>query len=888
MATLKDTCPPNFSSFNHPRLTGRAGGLAIVYRDNFNCSTVDFGTFSSFETFSILLKGKMPILCVLIYRPPKLPGFLKEFAEFLSIVMAQYDRICIVGDFNLHVCCPSSNLVTDFITLYESFNLIQHITGPTHIKGHTLDLILTHGISLNDIEDIDFPPSDHKALFFKTVLPTFPPQPPRSSRSRSFKPNSGQKFQQAFPVSTSPPPSSVQPSVNDLVNNFNSTCSQILDSIAPFKIKVAKPKTMLWQNNMTKEIKKQCRKAERKWKKDKLMSSHNNLRDLMFKYQSAVKNARSDYLSTLIATHSNNSREMFQTIQSVINPPPSQPIEASPEKCEEFLKHFLSKIEGIRLQLSPDPSVPIECPSPPSQLTSLTPITLPALLEIVTHMKTTSCSLDIIPTAFLKENIMTVAPTILSIMNRSLSSGIVPSNFKNAVVQPLLKKVSLDPLVLNNFRPISKLPFLSKVLEKIVSNQLITFMNFNTIFEKFQSGFRAMHSTETALLKVTNDLLVNADKGDCSILFLLDLSSAFDTVNHLILIQRLKEVVGINETALEWFRSYLTDRSFSVEIGEASSAPAPFTCGVPQGSILGPLLFTIYMLPIGNIIRSHGIHFHSYADDTQLYIPLKPGISGNVTHLLACLSDIKKWMSQNFLQLNEAKTEIILFGPPMSTLPFHAELGTLSSNITLTARSLGVMFDPQLSFNKQITTVVQSCYHQIRNIAKIKSFLSTTDLETVIHAFISSRLDYCNSLYSACNKNTISRLQMVQNSAARLLTNTKKRDHITPILAALHWLPVSYRIDFKILLITFKALHGLAPSYIKDLLVPYKPERNLRSANKALLEPPEVNLVTQGGRAFSARATVLWNTLPTGLRFADSVSSFKSRLKTHLYIKCFL
>ena len=129
---------------------------------------------------------------------------------------------------------------------------------------------------------------------------------------------------------------------------------------------------------------------------------------------------------------------------------------------------------------------------------------------------------------------------------------------------------------------------------------------------------------------------------------------------------------------------------------------------------------------------------------------------------------------------------------------------------------------------------------------------------------------------------------MVQNSAARLLTNTKKRDHITPILAALHWLPVSYRIDFKILLITFKALHGLAPSYIKDLLVPYKPERNLRSANKALLETPEVNLVTQGGRAFSARATVLWNTLPTGLRFADSVSSFKSRLKTHLYIKCFL
>ena len=502
-------------------------------------------------------------------------------------------------------------------------------------------------------------------------------------------------------------------------------------------------------------------------------------------------------------------------------------------------------------------------------------------------MKSSSCPLDIIPTTFLKENILTVAPSVLSIINCSLSTGTVPSNFKNALIQPLLKKPSLDPLVLNNFRPISKLPFLSKILEKVVSNQLITFMNSNSTFEKFQSGFRAMHSTETALLKVTNDLLMNTDNGDCSILFLLDLSCAFDTVDHLILIKRLKDLIGINEVALEWFRSYLSDRSISVEIGEASSSQAAFRCGVPQGSILGPLLFTIYMLPIGDIIRNHNIQFHSYADDTQLYIPLKPGTTGNITRLLACLSDIKIWMSQIFLQLNEAKTEIILFGPPNSTHPFHAELGTLSSNITTSARSLGVMFDPQISFNTHITKVVQSCYYQLRNISKIKSFISTTDLETVTHAFISSRLDYCNSLYSAINKKAISRLQMVQNSAARLLTNTRKRDHITPVLASLHWLPVNFRIDFKILLITFKALHGLAPSYIADLLKPYEPARCLRSADKALLEPAKINLVTQGGRAFSARAPELWNALPVALRRAETVSIFKSLLKTHLYIKCF-
>ena len=199
-----------------------------------------------------------------------------------------------------------------------------------------------------------------------------------------------------------------------------------------------------------------------------------------------------------------------------------------------------------------------------------------------------------------------------------------------------------------------------------------------------------------------------------------------------------------------------------------------------------------------------------------------------------------------------------------------------------------MIFDSDLSFNKQVTTVIQSCYFQLRNIAKIKPFLSTPDLETVIHALISSRLDYCNSIYSGLPKKTISRLQLIQNSAARLLTNTKKRDHITPILATLHWLPVSARCDFKVLLITYKALNGLAPSYIIEMLSLSNSGRTLRSSNKALLDVPRTNLVTRGDRAFAARAPRLWNALPGHVRLAPSVPLFKSRLKTHLYTECFL
>ena len=201
--------------------------------------------------------------------------------------------------------------------------------------------------------------------------------------------------------------------------------------------------------------------------------------------------------------------------------------------------------------------------------------------------------------------------------------------------------------------------------------------------------------------------------------------------------------------------------------------------------------------------------------------------------------------------------------------------------------AIPVSTDSEWSFDTQVTKVVQSCFAQLRQLTKIRSFLSSADLEKVIHAFISSRLDYCNALYSGISRRNIQRLQLIQNAAARFLTRTKRCDHITPILAALHWLPVSFRIDFKILLLVFKALNGQAPAYICDLLTPYEPDRHLRSSSRALLMVPKSRLVSKGDRAFAVRAPQLWNSVPGDLRQANSVSSFKSILKTHFYIMAF-
>ncbi|KAJ8353101.1 hypothetical protein AAFF_G00109100 [Aldrovandia affinis] len=189
---------------------------------------------------------------------------------------------------------------------------------------------------------------------------------------------------------------------------------------------------------------------------------------------------------------------------------------------------------------------------------------------------------------------------------------------------------------------------MSKILEKVVFNQLNIFFNENSILEKFQSGFKSNHSTETALTKIVNDLRLSVAANKVSVLILLDLSAAFDTIDHSILINRLENWVGLSECGVNWFRTYITERQFFISFGDHMSEKYDVSFGVAQGSCLGPLLFSLYMLPLGNIIRDHNVNFHSYADDTQLYISVEPNDANALYSLTTFLSAINQWMSNNF------------------------------------------------------------------------------------------------------------------------------------------------------------------------------------------------------------------------------------------------
>lgn len=384
-----------------------------------------------------------------------------------------------------------------------------------------------------------------------------------------------------------------------------------------------------------------------------------------------------------------------------------------------------------------------------------------------------------------------------------------------------------------------------------------------------------------------NDLLLAVDERKDAVLVLLDLSAAFDTIDHTTLLYHLKKQYGITRTSLAWFESYIHGRQQAVKIGDTLSTFHKLTCGVPQGSVFGPQIFTMYTAPLEKIIKAHEVEGMFYADDSQLYVTFDAANrSVNLKKLEDCVKDIKAWTVENKLSLNDEKTEVLHICSRFVDTDLVGEfnVGRTYVSIAPEAKNLGAVVDKNFSMSSHVNQICKKACHAIRKIGRIRKYLDNESAEKLVHAFVSSQLDCGSCFLFGLPEFQLAKLQCLQNATARLVTLTKRREHITPILHDLHWLPVKSRIVYKILLITFKALKGLAPSYIRELIVTKNLVRSLRSNAALQLHRQTVNTVTYGQSCFTYAGPELWNQLPPHIRNASSLTVFKRLLKTYLFV----
>ena len=419
------------------------------------------------------------------------------------------------------------------------------------------------------------------------------------------------------------------------------------------------------------------------------------------------------------------------------------------------------------------------------------------------------------------ECIDSILPSLIDLFNSSLASGIFPQCFKSALVTPILKKKCHDHNDLNNYRPVSNLCFIPKILEKLVLSQVSSYLNSRNLYNTCQSAYRPGHSTETALLKVFNDLFLSLNKGNISELALHDFSSAFDTIDHPILVHRLHTDFGFTDTVLQWFSSYLTDRTHYVSLSNHCSAFTHVHSGVPQGSVLGPILFTMYIKSLSAIIDSHSIIENSFADDLQIQMSAPPDRLSELLHSMqSCICDVKAWATANMLKLNDTKTELMLVTSKrtkhLHSLPTSLTIGNAQIPFKKSVKNLGFTLDCHLTMNAHVSNIARTCYFELRRLAFIRRFLTST--ATLVSAFVLSRIDYCNSLLHGSTHDVTSHLQRIQNYAARVILRLLKSSSITIHLKSLHWLPVKVRSTYKIACLCYHCHSSTAPSYVTDML----------------------------------------------------------------------
>ena len=902
---VKDSIAPDDYSVLHAyrdrsRAHPSGGGLALIHRNSVVVRPHPLASALSphptFELQLMKITSTTPSLTVAtVYRPPQtsLVNFYVELADLLTIIISQTDRLLVLGDFN----CPGdgpTTIATELSATFESLGLLQHVREPTRHEN-LLDLVVTDksltvsGLSVDDAGQV----SDHRLVTAAVSVCPGVCQPVQV-KSRRIRGIDTDKFEADLRRSVL----FSQPSTtaDGFAAQLQDTVVAALNRVAPIRTRKRRPPKPItrWLSDDAVEAKRLRRRLEKRWKRDLRESDRVAYRLACRRANKLINSSRQDYFSCQIANAA-NCKDRWRVVKHLLHSSKSNFVRTDAENaklCTAFCDYFVDKISRLKSVVS-GRATSVPCPSDLPHvgpyLDFLTPVTPSEVNRLLSSLPCKSSPVDYIPTSLIKSCSSVFSVLISTLANLSFSQGTFPSTFKFAVVSPLLKKPGLDADNPANFRPISNLNNISKIIERLFLARLQPHVTASPNFNQLQSAYRQHHSTETALLVTLNSIFRSSDEGKPSTLISLDLSAAFDMIDHRILLSRLYTSFGITGPVLNFIESYLTGRSQCVRAGQASSRHTSCNLGVPQGSVLGPILFSLYTSPIGSIASNFNIALQQYADDTQLFFAATAdSLQSNLSRLELCLATLHSWFCSNGLALNGDKSEAITFGtrqklrnyPPLPGISIAGSLVPLSNTI----KTLGITLDSHLTLDTHVSSVCKSAFYHIRALRHIRNSLTDDTARAVAVALVQSRLDYCNSILYGISKSNLTKLQRVQNSVARIVLRRHPHCSSADLLRELHWLPIEERIKFKLATITYNALSSHQPPHLSSLLHPHVSGSTLtlRSTSQHLLAIPRCK-TEFGKRAFSCCAPSVWCNIPVEIRSAPSISIFKRHLKTHFF-----
>lgn len=890
----------NFNVFRADRANKRGGGLCLYVRNNYSCKKISIPNCNHLaEMLWVEITTKKNKIAVgVFYKPPKIPyACFEKVFDSLLYIYSKYQNTVLLGDFNINMLNSDSlevKALNNFII--EPFDLTQLIKSPTRITESTsslIDLILV-GREENVLFSgcCDAPGiSDHHFTYmaYNIKKEKFKPQITRKRTFKNFDIEGFQRFAENLNWESIVSVGDINTKVTILENLIN----QALDSFAPFKtFTVRKAGGTPW---ITDEIKQKMEQ------RDKAKDSFNTTKDT--KFLDAFRILRNGVTSLM-------RKSQIKLFNDEIN----SKVKSSKDfyKAAKNLNVIANKklCGGSNLNFTPQElndcflsnnNADIDENFIDDKITELYNNTLPCIhkfsfrsvseLEIkkvANSISSNSCGVDEINIFVIKLLMNRISGVLTNIINVSLvEHNVFPDRWKSAIIKPIPKL--LCPLKASDFRPISLLPALSKIIEKVANVQMVMYLNEHCLLDPNQSAYRKYHSTTTALLKITDDILESMEDLEVTIMVFLDFSKAFDTVNHRLLLEKLK-ILGFDGPSCNWIKSYLSNRHQCVKIGDKFSEWKPIKNGVPQGSILGPLLFTILTSDMRKCF--HNGSYHEYADDTtEFKNTTVENINDSIQSINQDLDRVSIYCKNNILTLNEGKCEYMIIGTKNSIKKI--------SDLTLDpiiinnkpikrvpfAKSLGLTYDEILSWNKQVNISIGRAIGKYKEFSNCKKMLKFEAKKTLCESMVLSQFNYADVVYMNMNKTTQFKIQKIQNLCVRFVFNCKGNRHsITGLRSKLGWFSMSERRVSHGLTLMFKIANNLAPNYLSDLITFTNEvhQVNTRSSRRnCIWISKDIKSKSRRDSFFFSMST-LYNKLPENIISSIGAKTFKSNINKYI------